>query len=67
MFLGVALIWGICPLVPLISSLWSFHRLTEIAYASWGPIVRPCPRSFARDPTIKAIRGTVAIEGVFDN
>ena len=31
-------------------------------YASWGPIVWPF---LARAPTIKAVRGTVAIKGVF--
>ena len=36
-----------------------------LPYASWGPILWPFLRSSARDPTIKAVRGTVAIKGAF--
>ena len=35
--------------------------------ASWGPILWPFRRSPARAPTIKALRETVAIYGIFDN
>ena len=42
-------------------------RLPCIDYARWGPIFWPFLRSSARDPTIEAARGTVAIKGVFDN
>ena len=38
-----------------------------IPYASWDPKLElPFFRSSARAPTIKAIRGTVAIKGIFD-
>ena len=40
---------------------------TRILYASWGPILWPSLRSSARAPTIKAVRRTVAIKGVFNN
>ena len=33
-----------------------------IFYASWGPIFWPLLRSSARAPTIKAVKGTVAIK-----
>ena len=33
-----------------------------ISYASWGPIFWPFLRNSARDLTIKAVRGTVAIK-----
>ena len=41
--------------------------LGNMPSASWGPTFWPSLRSSARDTTIKAIRGTVAIKGIFDN
>ena len=35
--------------------------------ASWGPIFWPFLSSPVRAPTIKAVRGTAAIRGIFDN
>ena len=43
------------------------QKVTRISYASWGPIFWPFLRSTARDTTIKAVRGAVAIRGNFDN
>ena len=43
----------------------SFERLID--YASWAPIFWPFLRSSGRAPTIKAVRGTVAGKGVFDD
>ena len=37
-----------------------------MTYASWGPIFWPFLRSSAREPKIKAVRGSVAIKGIFD-
>ena len=34
----------------------------DILYARWGPIFWPCLRSVAQALTIKAVRGTVAIQ-----
>ena len=39
----------------------------RIDYASWGPIFWSFLRSSERDPTTKAVRGTVAVKGVFDS
>ena len=39
----------------------------HICYASWGPIFWPFLSRSARAPTMKAVRGTIAIKGVFDN
>ena len=41
----------------------------DTTYASWAPTVTfwPFLRSSARHPTIRAVRGTVAIKGIFDN
>ena len=36
-------------------------------YASWGLIFWPFLRRSVRAPTSKAVRGTVAIKGIFDN
>ena len=38
-----------------------------IYYVSWGPIFWPFLRSPTRAPTVKAVRGTVAVKGIFDN
>ena len=38
-----------------------------LSYGSWGPIFSPFLRRSARAPTIKTIRGTMAIKGIFDN
>ena len=40
---------------------------TPMIYASCGPIVWPSLGSAERAPTIKAIRGAVAIKGIFGN
>ena len=43
-------------------------RIGQRTYASWGPIFWPFLRSpVLRAPTIQAAKGTVAIEGIFDN
>ena len=42
-------------------------RCIYIYYASWGPIFWPFLRSPARAPTIKAVRGSVAIKDIFGN
>ena len=56
--------------------LWKFWELFSLCscssgalqnYMSWGPLFWPFLRSPARAPTIKAMWGTVAIQGVFDN
>ena len=36
-------------------------------YASWGPLFWPFLRGSARAPTIKTVRRTAAIKGIFDN
>ena len=45
----------------------TFFELIRIDYASWGPTFWPFLRRPARAPTITAVRGTVAIEGIFGN
>ena len=42
-------------------------KRTNGTHFTWGSICWPFLRSAARAPTIKAVRGTVAITGVFDN
>ena len=51
----------------MVRGLWGSKTLTRQAYASWGPVFWPFLRSSARAPTIKAVRGTVAMKGVLDN
>ena len=43
------------------------RQFSSIIYASWGPEFWPFLRSSARALTIKAVRGAVATNGVFDN
>ena len=43
------------------------EKIMDMSYASWGPIFWPFLRRSAHAPTIKTIRGTVAIKGIFDN
>ena len=44
------------------------HPNISFSYVSWGPIFLALFfRSSARDPTIEAKRGTIAIKGLFDN
>ena len=47
----------------------SIHFSDKSAFLmrTWGPKFWPFLRSSARAPTIKVVRGTVAIKGVFDN
>ena len=42
-------------------------REKGIGYASWGPIFWLFFRSSAQDLTMKAVRGTAAVKGIFDN
>ena len=47
--------------------VYRMKLLRIIHYVSWGPICWPFLRSPARAPTTKAVRGSVAIQGFFDN
>ena len=50
----------------LAQKFWELIK-KSICYVSWDSIFWPFHRRSARAPTIKAVRGTVAIKGIFDS